>query len=248
MWPICTRSAAIWTPSGGSVIDPADVPVRGIEWSPCFRIIPSRYPPRNLFARVADEADLEAVFAIESITNDRLRDERGEIRLVAPEDRSRIAGMAFVMAPFTHIAPAGTRFTDGTFGAFYAGRDLDTAIDETVYHRERFLAATEEAPMEVEMRVLRVRLSAEVYDVRSLGDRYPEIYDRGDYSASQHFGRAVREAAGSGIVYDSVRREGGECVAIYRPRAIVRCQQAQHLAYVWDGRRISSVYEKKVLR
>lgn len=236
-------------PSGDrGVPDPANVPVTGIEWSPCFRIIPSRYPPRNLFERVADEDDLDVVFAIESVTNDRLRDERGEIPIVPDEERSRIAGMAFVMAPFTHIAPGGSRFTDGTFGAFYASHDLDTAIDETVYHRERFLAATREEPVEVEMRVLRVRLKAPVHDLRALRGGYPELYSSDEYGPSQLFGRAVREAGGAGVVYDSVRREGGECVAIYRPRAIQRCQQAQHLAYVWDGERIVSIYEKRVLR
>lgn len=228
--------------------DPGKVPVTEVEWAPCFRIIPSRYPPRNLFARVADDADLAAVFAIESITNDRLREERGEIRLVPDEDRSASSGMALVMAPFTHLPPDGGRFTDGTFGAFYASHDLDTAIDETVYHRERFLAATKQDPLEVEMRVLRVRLKAELHDVRGLGGGHPEIYQSEDYAAGQTLGRALRDKGSWGLVYDSVRREGGECAAVYRPRAILRCQQAQHLAYVWDGTRISSIYQKRVLR
>lgn len=228
-------------------LTPSEVPVHEIDWAPCFRIIPSRYPPKNLFERVADDADLETVFAIESLTNDRIRDQRGEIRLVSEDDR-RPGASAYVMAPFTHYPREGSRFTDGTFGAFYAARDLDTAIDETIHHRERFLAATNEAPIEVEMRVLRVRLKGELHDLRGLRENHPEVYHPEDYSYSRLLGRAVREAGGSGIVYDSVRRSGGECAAVLRPKAILRCQQAQHLAYVWDGTRISSVYRKKVLR
>jgi hypothetical protein len=49
-------------------------------------------------------------------------------------------------------------------------------------------------------------------------------------------------------VYDSVRRAGGECAAVFRARALSRCRQAQHLGYVWDGARIAAVYEKKILR
>ncbi len=229
-------------------INPSEVPVSSVDWAPCFRIIPSRYPPKNLFARVADDADLDVVFAIESLTNDRIRDQRGEIRLVPDEDRRPGAELAYVMAPFTHVSRDGSRFTDGTYGAFYAARDLDTAIDETIYHREKFLAATREEPIEVEMRVLRVRMKGDLHDIRGLRESHPELYHPHDYAATRQLGRTVREAGGSGILYDSVRRPGGECAAAFRPRLILRCQQAQHLAYVWDGERISSVYQKKVLR
>lgn len=229
-------------------VELSTIPIAAVDWAPCFRIIPSRYPPKNLFERVTDEADLDVVFAIESLTNDRLRDQRGEIRLIPEKDRRPGIDLAYVMAPFTHFYPGGSRFTDGTFGAFYAARDLDTAIDETVYHRERFLAATSEEPIEVEMRVLRVRLKEDLHDIRGLRASYPELYHPDDYSDSQRLGRAVRDAGGGGIIYESVRRPGGEAAAVFRPRAILRCQQAQHLAYVWDGARISAVYQKRVLR
>jgi hypothetical protein len=152
------------------------------------------------------------------------------------------------MAAFTHISPVGGRFTDGTYGAYYAARDLATAVDETVYHRERFLRATRESPMELDMRVLRARLRGELHDLRGMREKAPEVYDRDDYGASQALGRRLRAMQSCGIVYESVRRDGGECVAVFRPRALSRCQQTQHLTYVWDGERISTVYEKKLLR
>ncbi len=229
-------------------LTPADVPVTEIRWSATYRIIPSRFPPVQLFERVADAADLEAVLAIEALTNDRVRDEVGEISLVAPEDRVSGAGAGYVMAAFTHVSPVGGRFTDGTFGAYYTAADLPTAIDETVYHRERFLRATAEAPIEVEMRVLRARLRGRLHDVRGLERAHPELYHPEDYRASQALGRALHAASSWGVVYRSVRRPGGECAAVLRPRIISHCQQAQHLAYVWDGERIATVYQKKILR
>ncbi len=225
-----------------------EVPVTPVHWPSCFRVIPSRFPPVQLFERVADPDDLDAVFAIEALTNERIRDEVGALQLVAPEDRVTGAGAGYLMAAFTHISPLGGRFTDGTYGAYYPAGDLPTAVDETVYHRERFLRATSEDPIEVDMRVLRARLEADLHDVRGLALTAPEIYHPEDYSASQSLGRRLRETRSWGIVYDSVRREGGECVAVFRPRALSRCQQTQHLAYVWDGSRISTVYEKKLLR
>ena len=229
-------------------LTPEEVPVRPVHWPSCFRVIPSRFPPVQLFERVADPEDLDAVFAIEALTNARIRDEVGELRLVPPEDRMTGAGAGYLMAAFTHVSPLGGRFTDGTYGAYYAARDLPTAVDETVYHRERFLRATREGPMELDMRVLRARLRADLHDLRGMGSALPDVYDPDDYTASQAFGRRLRAKGSWGIAYDSVRRRGGECVAAFRPRALSRCQQTQHLSYVWDGERIETVYEKKLLR
>lgn len=230
------------------VVAPADVPVSSVRWTSCFRVIPSRFPPIQLFERVADPADLDAVFAIEALTNDRIREETGSLRLVAPADRVTGAGAGYVMAAFTHVSPLGGRFTDGSFGAYYAARDLRTAIDETVWHRERFLRATGEKPIELDMRVLRARLSTDLHDLRGLREIRPELYASEGYAAPQALARSLRNAGSWGVVYDSIRRVGGECAAVFRPRAISRCQQVQHLGYLWDGERIGTVYEKKILR
>lgn len=230
------------------VLDPDAVPVSRVRWPFCYRIIPSRFPPIQLFERVADPADLDAVFAIEALTNDRIRDEAGILSLVAPEDRVTGAGASYIMAAFTHVSPIGGRFTDGNFGAYYAAKDLQTAIDETVYHRERFLRATSEGPIELDMRVLRAKLAADLHDLRGRQADRPDIYDPDDYSASRLLARRLRERGSWGIAYDSVRRAGGECAAVLRPPALAKCQQAQHLGYIWDGERIATVYEKKILR
>ena len=64
-----------------------EIQTSNIAWQPCFRIVPSRFPPISLFEAVADPADLDAVYEIEAMTNDRLREEVGDIALVQPEDR-----------------------------------------------------------------------------------------------------------------------------------------------------------------
>ena len=227
--------------------EPERIPRRRIEWPAGVRIIPSRFPPIDLFERVASPEDLEAVLALESMTNDRLREEAGEISLVRRGDRVTGSGAGFVMAPFTHPAPGGGRFTDGTYGAYYAGRDEATAVAETRYHRERFMRATRQPRMELDMRVLVARLAGDLHDLRGLRAELPAIYHRDDYRHSQRLGRALRAAGSHGIAYDSVRLDGGECVAVLRPRVLSRCRQTKHLSYLWDGERIAHVYEKKLL-
>ena len=221
------------------------LPVTHVEWRPGWRVIPSRFPPIQLFERVSDPDDLEAVFAIESMTNPRLRDEVGDIRLVPPEDRVSGPGSSIIMAAFTHLNPVGSRFTDGTYGVFYAANDLDTAIAETAYHREHFMRATGEGRMELDMRVYLVDLAAALHDLRGRMAEYPLVYHTDNYAAGQHLAATLRTDGSNGIAYDSVRRQGGECAAVFRPRVLSNARQERHLCYVWDGRQIVSVYEKR---
>ena len=221
--------------------------VSRVTWKPSYRLVPSRFPPIQLFERVADPTDLDAVIAIESLTNDRLRDEIGEIRLVAPEDRLSGPGTSPIMAAFTHVNPEGGRFTDGTFGAYYAAHDLHTAACESAYHREIFLSRTKEAPGEIDMRCYHANLSAELVDIRGRQKKRPELYDPKSYLRSQPFARAVRAKGAMGIVWDSVRNPGRECVAVFKPRALKPAIQGPHLAFVWDGERIVHYYEKRGL-
>lgn len=223
-------------------------PLAAVDWRPCHRLIPSRFPPIALFERVADPADWDALYAVESLTNSRLRDEVGEISLVPPEDRVSGPGATFLMAPFTHLTDTGGRFSTSRFGAYYAARDVETAIHETVYHRERFLRATREPPIEIDMRELRADLVAELHDVRGMQSALSAVYDPLGYSASQALASRLRASGSDGIAWDSVRHAGGECAAVFRPRRLANCRQSAHFCYAWNGARIDRVYEKSGLR
>src|SRR5688572_20442566 len=107
------------------------IPTRMLRWLPCFRIIASRFPTIHLYERVADAADWDALYALESLTNPRLQEELGALGKIPREDRTFGPGASVVMAPFIYLNPDGGRFTDATFGAFYAARSLATAIAET---------------------------------------------------------------------------------------------------------------------
>lgn len=224
-----------------------DIPTARIDWRPCYRIVPSRFPPVGLFDAVADPADLEAVFQIEAMTNDRLRDEVGDIALVPREDRVSGPGTTPIMAAFTHINPEGDRLTDGSYGVFYASRTLDTAIAETSHHRIRFLQATDEPAQELDMRVYAVDIDTELHDIRGMHESHPAYYHPSSYAVSQALAARLRDDGSNGIAYLSVRHEGGECVGIFRPRLLSNCRQERHLCYVWDGQAINMIYEKKSL-
>jgi hypothetical protein len=222
-----------------------NIPVSFVEWKPCWRIIPSRFPPIGLFERVADPADLEAIYELESMTNPRLREEVGDLAMVAPEDRISGPGTSAIMAAFTHLTPGGSRFTDGSYGVFYAANNIETAIEETKYHRIRFMLATNEKPQDLDLRVYVVDLTADLHDLRDRQHIHPLVYHPQNYSAGQHLALELKKSGSYGIAYDSVRQTGGECVAIFRPIVLSNCRQERHLTYVWDGTTIKTVYEKR---
>lgn len=223
------------------------LPTARVEWRPCRRIVPSRFPPIQLFERVTDPADLEAIFELESMTNPRLRDEVGDIRLVPEHERTSGPGTSVIMAAFTHLNPQGSRFSDGTYGVFYAANDLPTAIAETKHHRELFMRATQQPRMELDMRVYLVDLVGDLHELRGRKRTHPLVYHEDSYAVGQNLAGKLRAGGSNGVVYDSVRRAGGECAAVFLPRLLSNCRQERHLCYVWDGACIATIYEKSVL-
>lgn len=217
-----------------------------LDWPCQYRIIPSKYPPINFFENLADPGLMDEVFEIEAMTNDRLRVEAGDISLVAAEDRISGPGSSVVMAAFTHISTdVESRFSNGSFGLYYAANSLETAIAETRYHRARFMGYTREAPGELDMRVYVGDILKPMHAIRA--SAYDVCHKPDDWSPSQALGNQLKQDKSWGLVFRSVRNPGGECIAALRPPAISIPIQCSHLSYLWDGNTISRVFEKKLI-
>jgi len=218
--------------------------LRRVRWLPACRIVPTRHPSVSLFDRVADAADFDALYALEALSNERMRDEIGAIERVPPELRRFGPGSGPLMAAFTHVNSQGSRFADGRHGVFYAARERETAVAETRHHHARFLAATAQPPMHLPMRLYHVPIDARLHDLRPVGAVSLAVYDPDDYGAGRALGEALRAAGSAGVVYRSVRRDGGQCVGLFSPKGAGPCLHAAILLYAWDGRGFGDVYEK----
>ena len=223
---------------------PATITPIDLAWGNQYRIVPSKYPPVNFFEDLVDPALMDEVFYIEALTNDRLRQEVGDISLVADGERVSGPGSTLVMAAFTHVGHT-SRFSGGDFGVYYAAKTLATAIAETRYHRALFLRATREDPGEIDMRVYIGEVLQKLHDVR--GRPFDDLHDPDDWQPSQACGAMLREDGSWGLVYRSVRDRGGECLAAFKPRTISIPRQGPHLVYHWNGQSIAAVFEKKQL-
>jgi hypothetical protein len=215
-------------------------PPARVRWRRAHRVIPSRFPPIDLFERIADPADWDALAELETLTNPRAREQWGEISLVPPARRVSGPGASWLMAPFTHVNRQGSRFGDGRYGVYYAANDLKTAVAETIHHMGRFYAATAQPPARPIMRVLVGKTDLVLDDVRRGYDR---LHDPDSYVLSQRFGRARRIAGANGIVFRSVRRQGGENIAVFWPDVLSPPVQERHLVYEWDGSAIVRWYD-----
>lgn len=207
-----------------------------------FRIIPSIYPLINFFEDLVDPAEMDVLWEIESLTNERLREAVGDLSLVAIEDRVCGPGSSVVMAAFTHLSKP-TRFSDGSYGIYYASFSEETAIRETIYHREQFLKATNQEALELTMRVYEGTIEKPLHDLRD--QAYEVLHHPDRYVESQRFGQSLKANKSWGMVYNSVRHKDGICLAILRPPAVSIPSQASHLKYIWNGNKITEVLSAK---
>ncbi len=204
-------------------------------------IIPSKFPPVSLFDWASSPEELEQIALLEGLTNERIQAELGSLNHVAKNDWILGPGATPLMAAFTHIGHS-SRFSDGSFGVYYAANSLDAAIKETVYHRERFYSASKEPMCSLSMREYSTKILKPLVDIRpeqfiDLLHPEPDLYER-----SQVFGKKIREEDNWGLLYPSVRDNQSLCVAVFRPPALTIPVQGAHLRYIWNGQRISDVY------
>jgi hypothetical protein len=205
--------------------------------SDTYRLIPSHFPPIALFENLLDPGELDAAYALESLTNDRLQDEVGNIVLVVPEDRVTGPGTTAIMAAFTHVG-VESRFTKGRFGVYYAGLDLDTAMAESKFSRARFMSATNEYPQVLTMRCYHCVVDASLVDVRDDNN----VHDPDSFIYAQALGEKLKRENELGILYNSIRHPGGQCIAALRPPALTPpAIQAGHYQFHWDGHTITHV-------
>ena len=199
-----------------------------------FRLVLSKFPPINVFEDCYDSPEeFEAAFAIEAMTNDRLRHEAGNLHIVPKEDWITGIGSTPIMASFTHLGNA-SRFTNGqVYGVYYAADDIETAIKETMYHNAHFLSATKEGDTELTMRSYVTTVKKPLVDVTA--DDFNHLHDKTNYQPAQAFADALRQQNEWGLLYNSVRNQGHKNIAILRPPALTHCQQGGHYRYQWSG-------------
>ncbi len=194
---------------------------------PSYRLIPSRFPPIGLFDTVATAADLRAVLELVGWTNDRLVADRIG-RLPEHEWVYGRANASIVMATFLHVPADGMQFNGAALGAWYAAASLTTSVVEVAHHLRREAVARGLPALRRSYRTYTAELVGAYLNICGEQAARADVYASDSYAASQALGETVRAAGGAGIVYDSVRHQGGVAVVAYRPRNIGNVMQTDH--------------------
>jgi hypothetical protein len=213
-------------------------PLRRIHQADTHRLIPSKYLPKGdsvLTLIAADEEHLAAIFELDAATNDRLRGEAGLLPGIGPDEL--LAGVphaAIVNATFCHAHPLGSRFNGPDRGAWYAGFELETSQAEVAFHKSVELAEIGWPDESVTYDEFLADFNAEFHDLRGAA-AFRACLAPDSYIASQALAESLLDKGSLGIVYPSVRRPGGTCLACFRPALVTNVRKRHTWRFTWTA-------------
>jgi len=201
------------------------------------RLISSKYGDgdSSVLTRIADDDEhLADIFDLDNATNDRLLAEKELLPGIGV--RELVFGVPYhriVNAAFTHAHPLGSRFNGPDRGAWYAALETRTAQAEVTFHKTVQLAEIGRFEDDVTLDDYLADFSGEFHDLR--GAAFPAFLDPDSYVQSQALAERLLDASSLGVVYPSVRRSGGTCLACFRPALVMNVRKGKTYRFRWTG-------------
>lgn len=169
--------------------------------------------------------------------------------MVPIERRVTGPGASYVMAPFTHRNPKGSRFSDGSFGVYYAADSFSTAVAEVAFHFAKFARDSNDGQRYEDMRCLVGEVDCEFADLSKLDSADQKvILDPVSYVDSQALAGYLKYAVMNGVHYPSVRSPGGHCIGAFYPDCVGVPKQANHVRFDYDGNRVRRYFDFEAQR
>lgn len=215
----------------------ASLPIPLIRQFDTHRLIPSKYSDNNDsgLTRIADDDEhLKDIFDLDHATNDRLLAENdrlpgiglGELVFGVPYYR-------IVNAAFCHAHPHGSRFNGPDRGAWYGGFAIETSIAEVCFHKRVELAEVSwTKPVSVTYDDYLADFTGSFHDLRDAA-AFAACLDPNSYIESQKLSQQLLGETSLGLVYPSVRHDGGTCIVCFRPAVVgnVRKDRVFHFRF-----------------
>lgn len=199
------------------------------------RLIPSRDSEESVLSRLAgNKEELQKLFELEGATNDRLLGETNLLPGISVHEL--LFGVAYahiVNAAFTHAQPSGSRFNGPERGAWYAAFELKTAEAEIAFHKSQELKEIHwTEPETLVFHDYLADFRADFHDIR--GDvRYSDCLNADSYNESQNLAKELLATGSAGIVYPSVRRSVGTCLACFRPALVTSVRRDRSVRLIF---------------
>lgn len=209
------------------------------------RLIPqTRHKPPVLRGLVDSEDEAAILAEIEGETSARLILEREgsaaldrrELAFARRDHDLKIYGQSHVNAAFTYTRPTGNRFNSGDRGAWYCSYHPLTSIAEVAFHRTRelgFIGIFDDEAFYVEL------LADFIGDFPDLADEpaHPALAadPSSGYPEGQALAAALRRQGHRGLLYPSVRQEGGRCFVAFDPGIVQNVRPGASWKLTWSG-------------
>jgi hypothetical protein len=204
------------------------------------RLIPSKYSGGgdSVLTRIADDdVHLKDIFDLDNATNDSLLAETQLLPGIGIHEL--VFGVPYfriINAAFCHAHPLGSRFNGPDRGAWYAGFELRTSQAEVAFHKSVELAEVDWFDEAVTYDDYLADFSGTFHDLRD-DPNFASCLAPKSYNASQGLAQQLFEAESLGVVYPSVRRRGGICLACFRPPLVNNVRKDKTYRFVWSGKR-----------
>jgi hypothetical protein len=191
------------------------------------RLVPSRHSDRSVLERLTNRADdLPDLFELEGATNDRLLGEANLLPGISVHELLYgIPNAHIVNAAFCHAHPSGSRFNGPERGAWYAAFELDTSRAEVAFRKQQELREIDwREPETFTFDDYLSDFRAGFHDIRR-DPAHAACLDPKSYAASQRLAAGLLASGSAGIVYPSVRRVKGTCLACFRPALVMNVRR-----------------------
>lgn len=216
-----------------------ELPLVRAAFERTVRLVTSARLREAALAPLADTADELALLAeVEGATSSRLiAEDRGIGALSADELVHGVPHARFINASFAYARPRQpNRFNPANRGAWYAALDPETCIAEVGHHLTAALADAGDFDAVVEYGEMIASMSGIFIDLRATGDHPALDPDPATgYPAGNAMAQQVRAQGHNGIVYPSVRHQGGTCIAALWPNVVQSVVQGAMYRLTWSG-------------
>lgn len=225
-----------------------NLPVTNLRSFDTHRLLPAKYSPNydSVLTRIADDdAHLQLIFELDNATNARLRaEESAGPGISARELVFNVPNYHVINAAFTHANPLGARFSGPDRGAWYAAFELATAKAEVLFHKSiEFDEIDWKEKEEIDYDDYLADFTAAFHDLRGIED---EALSPTSYVRSQQLAAELLALGSLGIVYPSVRRQGGVCVACFRPSVVANVRKSYRYKLTWTPTRGRMVRQGRI--
>ncbi|MFN3319284.1 MAG: RES family NAD+ phosphorylase [Allorhizobium sp.] len=218
----------------------AGLPVSTVAYPRTVRLVSTARLRPPVLAPLADTAEELAELAeIEAATSSRMQAQATGISgLAANELVYDVPHAHFINASFAYAKPReANRFNGETRGAWYAALAVETCLAEITFHMTEFLARTGVFQAVADYAEMVCSVSGAFLDLSDVPGHPALSPDKSvGYPQGNHLALEARRAGLNGIIYPSVRHQGGTCFAILRPAAVQSVRQGDVWRLSWKGR------------